>query len=282
MTDIASPVVSRRRLAAELRRLRSVGGHTLETVAEHLECSPAKVSRIESGQVGARVQDVREMLDFYGVSGTDRDELLALVRQARQLAWWQRYNSVVSDSMQTMIGLEVEAATISTFENYVLPGLLQTTEYARALLCTRADLGSDDIDAIIAVRSRRQELFARPEPPVYTAILDESILRRPVGGAAVMDQQYTKLLDLARQPKVTLQVLPFAAGAKIGGSFVYVILSFESLAEPKVVYTETMTESYYLNKAEEVGRYVATFDAFREHALSPAESIKLIEEVRAG
>jgi transcriptional regulator with XRE-family HTH domain len=282
MTDIASPVVSRRRLAAELRRLRSVGGHTLETVAEHLECSPAKISRIESGQVGARVQDVREMLDFYGVGGADRDELLALVRQAKQPAWWNRYSSVVPDSLQTLIGLEVEASTISTFENYAVPGLLQTADYARELLSTRADLPSEDIDAIITVRTRRQELLNRPEPPAYTAVLDESILRRPVGDATVMDQQYAKLIDLAGRPKVTLQVLPFAAGAKIGGSYVYVILGFESLAEPKVVYTETMTEPHYLNKAEEVGRYVATFDAFRSYALDPAESVALIERVRAG
>jgi transcriptional regulator with XRE-family HTH domain len=278
MTDIASPVVSRRRLAAELRRLRSVGGHTLETVAEHLECSPAKVSRIESGQVGARVQDVREMLDFYGVSGTDRDDLLALVRQAKQSAWWSR--SGVTDEVQTLIGLEVEADTICTYESYVVPGLLQTEDYTRALLTTRADLAGADVDTIVTVRSRRQEVLTRPGPAAYVAVIDESILRRPIGGEVVMTGQYERLIDMARRPNVTLQVIPFAAGPNLSGGFGYVIFTFANLAEPKVVHAELLNETFYLNRADVVGRYVAAFDSVRATALAPAESIALIEQLR--
>jgi transcriptional regulator with XRE-family HTH domain len=281
MTDTASPVMSRRRLAAELRRLRTSSGHTLEAVADQLECSPAKISRIESGQVGARVQDVRDMLDFYGVDGGDREHLLTLVRQAKQSGWWHRYSDVLPDTLQTLIGLEVEADTISTFENHIVPGLLQTHDYATALLSTRFDRSSDEIEKSVAVRMRRQELLARPKPPAYAAVIDEAALYRPIGGPALMDAQFEQLIALAKRPAITIQVLPFSAGPTIAGCFTFVILGFANLAEPKVVYAETLTDGHYLNQSAKVGRYLAAFDTLREYALSPEESIERIVAVRA-
>jgi transcriptional regulator with XRE-family HTH domain len=282
MIDSASPVMSRRRLAAELRRLRNHSGHTLEAVAEHLECSPAKVSRIESGQVGARVQDVREMLDFYGVDGDDREQLLALVRQAKQSGWWHRYGDVLPDTLQTLIGLEIEADSISTYENHVVPGLLQTREYANCLVSSRLDLSSENVDKTVEVRLRRQELLNRVQPPAYTVLLDEAVLHRRVGGPAVMDAQYEQLIKMAQRTSVTMQLLPFSTGPIYGGAFAFVVLGFANLAEPRVVHVETLTDGLYLNDPAKVGEYVATFDRLRHHALTPARSIDRIAEIRAG
>jgi transcriptional regulator with XRE-family HTH domain len=282
MTDTTSPVMSRRRLAAELRRLRNHGGHTLEAVAEHLECSPAKISRIESGQVGARVQDVREMLDLYGVDDDERDQLLTMVRQAKQPGWWHSYSDVLPDTLQTLIGLETEANSILTYENHVVPGLLQTREYASGLVSSRLDRSSEDVNKAVAVRLRRQELLTRPQPPAFTVLIDEAVLHRRIGGPVVMDAQYEQLITAAQRTSVTLQVLPFSAGPIYGGAFAFVVLGFANLAEPRVVHVETLTDGFNLNDAAKVGEYVATFDRLREYSLSPAESVDRIAEIRAG
>jgi transcriptional regulator with XRE-family HTH domain len=281
MTDTTSPVMSRRRLAAELRRLRNHGGHTLEDVAEHLECSPAKISRIESGQVGARVQDVREMLDFYGVDDDDRDQLLVMVRQAKQAGWWHSFSDVLPDTLKTLIGLEIEADSISTYENHVVPGLLQVPEYASGLVSSRLDRSPEDVDKAVTVRLRRQELLTRPEPPAYTVLIDEAVLHRRIGGPAVMDAQYEHLITMAQRTAVTLQVLPFSAGPVYGGAFAFVVLGFANLAEPRVVHVETLTDGFNLNDAARVGEYLATFDRLREYSLSPAQSVERIAEIRA-
>jgi transcriptional regulator with XRE-family HTH domain len=276
----ASPVVRRRRLAAELRRLRAAAGKTLDDVADFLECSPAKVSRIESGQVGARIQDVRDMLDLYGVTGAERDALLDLVRQARLKGWWHAYADMISEAFQTMIGLEDEATTIWTYENHVVPGLLQTPRYAESIMIGRRDDPLDLVERGVTLRATRQAVLARERPPEYRAVIDEAALRRPAGGPQVMDEQYAHLIAVAERPSVTVQVLPFAAGADFGGSFPFVILGFADLAEPKVVYAETLTDAFYLNTAEKVGRYLAEFDSLRAHALDPAGSVDLIRQIR--
>lgn len=281
MAESSSPVVRRRRLAVELRRLRGMAGKTLDEVAEYLECSPAKISRIESGQVGARIQDVRDMLDLYGVTGAERDSLLELVRQSRQRGWWHAYADMIPEALQTMIGLEDEATTIWTYENHVIPGLLQTPGYAHSVMTSRRDDPLDLIERGMRLRETRQAVLARERPPSYWAVIDEAALRRPAGGPRVMDEQYAHLIAVADQPSVTVQVLPFAAGADAGGSFPFVILGFADLAEPKVVYAELLTDAYYINTAEKVGRYLAQFDSFRARALDPVDSVDLIRELRA-
>jgi hypothetical protein len=281
VAESASPVVRRRRLAVELRRLRGTAGKTLDAVAEHLECSPAKISRIESGQVGARIQDVRDMLDLYEVTGAERDSLLDLVRQSRQKGWWHAYSDMIPEAFQTMIGLEDEATTIWTYENHVIPGLLQTPGYSRAVMTSRRDDPLELIERGMTLRATRQAVLARDRSPSYWAVIDEAALRRPAGGPRVMDEQYAHLIAVADRPSVTVQVLPFAAGADAGGSFPFVILGFADLAEPKVVYAELLTDAYYINTAEKVGRYLAQFDSYRARALDPVDSVDLIRELRA-
>jgi len=271
--------VRRRRLAAELRRLRADAGRTLDDVAEHLECSATKVSRIESGQAGARIQDVRDMLDLYGVTGAEREELLDLVRQARQRDWWHVYADMIPPEFRTMIGLEDEATTIWTYEVHLVPGLLQTARYARAIMTTRRDAPSELLDRGIQLRTTRQAVLAREHPPDYWAVLDEAVLRRPVGAPEVMEEQYAHLIAMAAAPTVTVQVVPFEAGADAGGSFPFVILGSADLAEPKVVYVELLDDAFYFNKAEKVGRYLAQFDNLRGRALDPARSVDLIRRL---
>jgi transcriptional regulator with XRE-family HTH domain len=280
MTESLSPVVRRRRLAAELRQLRSAAGLTLEAAAEHLECSVAKVSRLEGGQVGARVQDVRDLLELYGAGPTRREALLQLVRQARGRGWWRQYGDVISEPMQELIGLEDEATRIYTYANHLVPGLLQTTAYARAVMETWRDLSAEVIERGVELRMRRQAVLSREPGPSYWTVIDEGVLRRPAGGSGVMEEQYGHLIALADSQAITLQVLPFTAGADAGGSVPFVILEFADLAEPRVVHTGLLTESVNINAAEKVGRYIAQFNSLREHAMDPVDSVDFIRRLR--
>jgi transcriptional regulator with XRE-family HTH domain len=280
VTDGASPVVRRRRLAAELRRLRLAAGKTLDDAAEYLECSPTKVSRIESGHVGARIQDVRDMLDCYGLTGADREALLDLVRQARRKGWWHAYADMIPEAFQTMIGLEDEATTIWTYENHLIPGLLQTGGYARALMTGRPGNPPELVERGLQLRAARQAVLSREHGPQLSAVIDEAALRRTAGGPEVMDEQYAHLIAMAASPAVTVQVLSFEAGADPGGSFPFVILGFADRTEPKVVYAELLTAAHFINTADEVGRYVAQFDHLRGRALDPTDSLTLIRRLR--
>jgi len=286
VTVSASPVVRRRRLAAELRRLRLAASKTLDDAAEHLECSATKVSRIESGHVGARIQDVRDLVELYAVTGPEREALLDLVRQARRKGWWHAYADMISDSFQTLIGMEDEATTIWTYENHLIPGLLQIPGYSRALMTTRPDTPLDLIERGLRLRATRQSVLTREHGPQLSAVIDEAALRRGAGGPQVMDEQYEHLIVMTNSPTVTVQVLPLAAGAHPGGSFPFVILGFADPADPRVAYAELLTAEFYLDRAEDVGRYLAEFDYLRGTALTPADSLTLIrhlqQECRSG
>jgi transcriptional regulator with XRE-family HTH domain len=275
-----SPVVRRRRLAAELRRLRAAAGKTLDEVAEHLECSAAKISRIETGQVGVRVQDVRDMLDCYRITGAERDALLALVRQSRVKGWWYSYADLISEEFQTYIGLEDEAVTIQAYETHLIPGLLQTERYARALIALQRDAPLDEVERGVRLRTTRQAILDRGNPPQLWVILDESVLRRTAGGPDVMAEQYQHLLDLARGLRLTLQVLPLDAGAHPGGGLPFTILSFADPADPKVAYAELLTSDHCIDRADEVGQYLAEFDYLRSYALDPPDTVAFIETLR--
>jgi transcriptional regulator with XRE-family HTH domain len=273
-----SPVVRRRRLAIELRRLRSEAGRNLDEAAAYLECSPAKISRIETGQVGARVQDVRDLLDFYQVTGADRDALLDLVRQSRQKGWWHRYTDMISDEFQTYLGLEDEATSIRLYETHLVPGLLQTEAYSREIMSIRRDTSLDDVDRGMELRGTRKRLLDRAAPPRLTAIIDEGVLRRPVGSPDLMTEQYEHLLALADRANVTIQILPFGAGAHSSGSWPFTILGFSG-ADPVVAYSETLTGRYCTDRAGEVGEYVAAFDQLSGLALPFEESGDLVREL---
>jgi len=277
VTERRSPTVRRRRLGHELRRLRERAGLTIDDVAAQMVCSASKISRIETGHSGVTPRDVRHLLDIYGVAGPEGDELVQIARDARQKGWWHPYSSVLTSAY---VGLEAEAATIRAYEQQVVPGLLQTAEYARAMLrAARPDIGADEVERRVHVRMRRQSLLEREHPIDLWAVLDEAVLSRPVGGDTVMRRQLTALAAAADRPGVTLQVLPFEAGAHAGMDGTFTILSFPNPADPPVVFAENATGGLFIEKHEELRKYEFIFQRIRATALPPEESVSFIAKL---
>jgi transcriptional regulator with XRE-family HTH domain len=266
-----SPTVRRRRLGMELRRLREASGLTIDRVADALECSHSKISRIETAQVRATPRDVRDMLEIYGVEGDQREGLIQLAREARQTGWWHAYPDVTKES--TYVGLEVAAASIRSYEALLVPGLLQTTEYARAVTrAVRPDQRQEQIERQVELRMARQSLLTQDDPPALWVIIDEGVLCRSVGERGVMSEQLYHLTEVAELPTVTLQVLPFGAGQHAGMDGAFTILGFPEPADPAVVYLENATSDLYLESPEDVRRYTLLFDHLRAAALKPDDS----------
>lgn len=278
---VSGPTVQRRRLATELRRLREDADLTIERVAERLMCSPSKISRLETGRRTINPRDVRDLLDLYGVPDEDREALIDLAREARQKrGWWHAYADALPEWFETYVGLETEASSLRTFENHLMPGLLQTTEYARAVIeAVRPSVPPDEIERRVAARMTRQDILTRNNPLHLWAILDESVLRRMVGGRGVMRLQLDHLLDMGARPHVTVQVLPFEAGAHAAEASSFAMLSFPEPADPDAVYLEDLTSSLYLEKPEDLVRYTLVFDHLRGTALSDTDSAGLIRGV---
>jgi transcriptional regulator with XRE-family HTH domain len=275
MTARPSPTVRRRRLGAELRRLREEAGLTIERVAATLECSESKVSRIETGQVGAMPRDVRDMLDLYKVGPEQREALIQIARDARQKGWWHAYTDV--PLVPGYVGLEVSAAAIDTFGALLVPGLLQTPEYARTVLeALLPDLPAEQIERRVELRMARQSILNGEHPPTLRAILDEALLRRPVGGRAAIRRQLHHLAEAAARPTVRLQVLPFGVGAHPGMDGAFTVFRFAKPTDPEVVHLEHTTGDLYLEAAEETVRYATAFEKLSAAALKPDESAALI------
>lgn len=277
-----SPTVRRRRLAAELRRLREAAGLTHEDVAGQLDWHRSKVGRIESAQfVRLSTLDLRGMLDLYGVTDErQRATLTALAKEARQRDWWHTYSDMLPNPHSTFIGLEAETSSIQAYQAQVIPALLQTEDYTRAIVrATRMiTRDTDEIERFVEVSKARQKRRLYQEPAIKLwVVLDEAVLRRRVGGAAVLAAQLKHLVDSAELPHVTLQMLPDEAGehAALEGSFA--ILGFPEPTDPDVVYLGTATGGVYVEKLEDIERYAAVFDHVRAAALGPKESIALID-----
>ena len=276
MSRTPSPTVRGRRLRYELRRLREQAGLTRDETARRLDWSGSKISRIETGQSRAQTGDVRDLLDVYGVTGDHAVALVQLAREARKRGWWTAYNDVFTG---TYVGLEAEASAMRTYEPQIIPGLLETEDYTRALIraaLVRAD--PDEIERRVQARMARQETLARPDAPEIWAVLDEPAILRPVGGQAVMKAQLRHLIDVTAAPNstITLQILPLAIGSHPGLSGPFVILDFPTSEDPPVVYLETATDGLYLEETAETERYNLMFDHLRASALSARESASLI------
>jgi transcriptional regulator with XRE-family HTH domain len=271
-----SPTVRRRRLGIELRRLREAAGLTIERVAETLECSDSKISRIETAQVGATPRDVRDMLDIYGVIGEQRDDLVQIAREARQRGWWYEYGDV---PISALVGFEAAASSMSIFAMVLIPGLLQVRDYARAVIrAIGHDLPLKEIERRVELRMARQGLLAGDDPPKLWVVLDEAALRRRVGGPSVMREQLEHLGEVAALPNVTLQVLPFATGEHAGMDGEFTIVGFPDQADPNVVYIQNTTSDLYLEDPATVKQYDSLFDHLRASALGPAESVTLLAD----
>lgn len=269
-----SPTLRRRQLGQELRRLREAAGTTIDQVAERMECSASKVSRIETGQSGVSSREIRKILAAYGVDGPKGEELAEMAREAKQRGWWQLYGTVLTGAY---VGLEAAATQLRSFEPLVVPGLLQTEEYARVLvLAGWPGASTEEVEQRVRVRMKRQSLIYQDDPLRLSIVLDEAALRRPVGGIDVMRRQLERLLQAAELPHITLQVLPLAAGAHGGMDGAFTILLFDEPANQNLVFAANGAGGLFLEKDEELDRYAGIFDGLRNDALSPPQSARMI------
>ncbi|AJP00930.1 XRE family transcriptional regulator [Streptomyces cyaneogriseus subsp. noncyanogenus] len=282
------PAVHRRKLGAELRALRTSAGLTSGEAARLVGWHQSKVSRIETGTSGVKPADVRLLLDVYGVADPQlRDLLLVLAGSDhggdRHHHWWHAYRGVLPPTYRDFISLESQASAMRTLETTVVPGLLQTPEYARAVTRAAVDgLSEERLDALVEVRLARQDVLRTDPPLELRAVLDEAVLRREVGGPGVMARQLERLLEAARLPHVRLQVLPFGAGAHIGVTGSFVIFSFSRTSDLDVVVLDHLTSSLYLERKEDLEAYSDAFNALGTHALSPEDSLEFIAATAAG
>jgi transcriptional regulator with XRE-family HTH domain len=268
------PTVQRRRLGIELRQHREQAGKTIDEVARVLECSSSKVSRIETGQVSASPRDVRDMLELYGVGDERRDGLVQVAREARRRGWWQAYGDAPA---MPLVGLEVVADRIHQYEAMAVPGLLQTYDYARAMIrALRPEFSADQVDRWVEFRMTRQKLLDRRDPPRYVAVLEECVLRRPVGGRPAMRAQLRSLKAVLDLPSLTLHVLPLRVGEHAAMNATFAVYRFSEPTDPDVVHFEHAPSDLYLESPEQVERYAAAFDRLRGAALGPEESSRFI------
>lgn len=281
------PAVRRRKLGTELRLLRTRAGLTSVEAARLVGWHQSKVSRIETGSSGVKPDDVRLLLDAYDVLDPELRELLLVLAGGEdgggRQNWWHAYRGVLPPAYRDFISLESQARGMRTLETSVVPGLLQTPEYARAV--TRAaveGVPADQLDTLVKVRLARQEVLHSDPPLRLDAVLDEAVLRREVGGPGVMERQLERLRKAAALPQVRLQVLPFSAGAHIGVTGPFVIFSFLNTADLDVVVLDHLTSSLYLERKEDLQAYVEAFNALQIHALSPEESLDYIAGILAG
>jgi transcriptional regulator with XRE-family HTH domain len=281
MATSGGPTVRRRRLGAELRRLREAAGVSVDEVCELLRCSVSKVSRMENGRVPLRTRDVADLLGLYGVSDSERrDALMALARESRRHGWWHSYHDVVPTWFEIYIGLEGDAASIQVYESQLVHGLLQTSDYARHVIRADApDISEEEIDRKIALRLDRQRRLTAPDHPRLWVILDEAVLRREIGGRAVMREQLELVVKRSELPNVTIQVIPFSVGAHAGLGSAFSILGFPDSEDHEVVYIEEAAGSLYIERAAEVRRYKLKMDHLLAAALRPEESIRMIDSV---
>ncbi|NMO56779.1 helix-turn-helix domain-containing protein [Actinoplanes sp. TBRC 11911] len=275
MNQQRSPTIRRRRLGAEMRRHREAAGVTIDTVAARIGCSMSKVSRIETGHTSATPADVQNILDIYGVDDAIKMELVQIAREARQKGWWHPFSTVLTGAY---VGLEAAARAVRTYEQQVIPGLLQSEEYAIAMI-RAARLGDriEEIEQRVHVRMARQSLLTSDDPIDLRVVLDEAVLSRPVGGDEVMRDQLRRLIEAARLPNVTLQILPFDVGAHAGMDGTFAILEFEEERDADVVFTENATGGLFLEKFEELEKYNAIFEAIQATALDPDASTQMME-----
>ncbi|MFF5129232.1 helix-turn-helix domain-containing protein [Streptomyces syringium] len=276
----AIPTIHRRMLGAELRALRDGLGHTADEMARRLGWHQTKVSRVENGRSGVRVHELEALLDLYGVTDPERREgLVNLARESKGRMWWTPYSDVISERYASYISLETAAESKRTFEMALIPGLLQTPEYTRAVIgALTPDATPETIDALVSVRLARQNATLRRTSPLSLwAVVDEAAVRRSIGGPQVMVKQLQRLLKASEEDNnITLQVLPFTAGGHAGLMGSFSILQFSVRSDLDVVYAESDVSSIRLERQSDLVTYSQLFDRLREAALDEAPSRGLV------
>ncbi|MER6949970.1 helix-turn-helix transcriptional regulator [Nonomuraea sp. NPDC000554] len=277
----SGPTALRILLGSQLRRLREGKGVSREEAGHLIRGSESKISRMELGRVGFKERDVSDLLTLYGVVEDEaRRAVLDLVATANEPGWWHRFNDILPTWFQAYVGLEEAAARIRTYEVQFVPGLLQTKEYARAVVTAgSAGVGAEEIARRVDLRLERQRVFERPEGPVFWAVIDEAALRRPIGGAEVMRAQLEHLIDLMRQPNITIQVMPFSFGGHSAEGGAFSILRFPDHELPDVVYVEQLASALYLDKREDVDRYTAVMERLCAVSTTPDETVELLRSI---
>ncbi|MBC9711031.1 helix-turn-helix domain-containing protein [Streptomyces sp. TRM66268-LWL] len=275
------PTVLRIVLGTHLRRLREASGITREDAGDAIRASHAKISRVELGRVAQKERDVADLLTLYGVTDPDeRAEYLDLARRASNPGWWQKYSDVMPSWLETILGLEEAAAVIRSYQVQFVPGLLQTSDYARSVVSLGEARGSvREIERKVELRLRRQELLTRPEAPKLWFVVDEAALRRPMGGRLTMRTQLRRLIEVAEMPHVTLQVAPFGAGGLAAAGGPITILRFDEPDLPDIVYLEQLTSALYLDKRADVENYMAVMDQVCSAASDTEASVRFLEEL---
>lgn len=282
MTDMArkAPTIRLRRLAAELKRLRVAAGMTVEYAAEKTGFDPSSFYRIERAMNRPQRRTVMTLLDLYSVDDqARRATLLGWLKDSTQQGWFQVYEPYLPEQYQTFIGFEHEAESLSNYEGLFIPGLLQTEDYARAVIRGVVPLRSDeDVQRRVEVRMQRQIVFSRPAPLQLWAVIDEAAIRREVGGPAVMHAQLQHLVNAVSAPHIKLQVVPFGAGAHPGMPGSCIIMNFADPFDAPLVYLDSLAGDQFLESAADINRFTETFEQIAAKALSPAQTKKIIQE----
>ncbi|WP_326678500.1 helix-turn-helix domain-containing protein [Streptomyces sp. NBC_01237] len=282
---MSAPTVRRRQLGRTLRALRENLGLKQDDVAARSggKLNGAKISRIETAVTAATAADVTLILDACGIEDDDtRSGLLRLTRDGARRGWWQSYRSVLSPAYEDLISLESEAEQISTWQPVMIPGLLQTGEYARQIIAATAmgDAIAERVTALVEVRLARQAVLTRHEPLTLWAIIGEAALRTRTEDARIMSEQLARLLAASRWPNVTIQILPLSEPPHVGQTGAYSILGYGSHASLDVVHIESLTQALYVEGRDNVAAYQDAIRALRARALSAADSADLITQIR--
>lgn len=280
--QVGGPTALRIVLGSQLRRLREAAEITRAEAGYSIRGSESKISRLELGRVGLKERDVADLLTMYGVTDQgDRESFLQMVRRSNEPGWWHRYNDLMPDWFQDYVGLEEAASRILTYELQFVPGLLQTEDYAKAIASHgRPELAGEDVERRVALRMSRQKILARPGAPRLWAVVDESVLHRPIGGREVMLAQLDYLLEATKQSQITLQIVPFSlSGYAAEGPFT--MLRFTEPALPDIVYIEHLAGAMYLDRREELELYGRVFDRLTVDAATPDRTRQMLTKARA-
>jgi hypothetical protein len=277
------PTVLRILLGSQLRKLREAKGVSREVAGWEIRSSESKISRMELGRVSFKERDVADLLTLYGVADEhERATMLGLAREANTPGWWNRFSDILPTWFQSYLGLEAASTLIRTYEVQFVPGLLQTDDYARAvILLAHHRATTDDVERRVALRRERQQALLRKDPPQLWAVVDEAALRRPIGGRAVMRRQIHALIEATDLPNVRLQVVPFHAGGHAAAGGAFTILRFPDEDLPDVVYVEQLTSALYLDKREDVDHYAAAMERLCVKADPPSATTDTLLKVLA-
>jgi transcriptional regulator with XRE-family HTH domain len=275
------PIVLRMALGGRLRQLREASGVTREAAGNVIRGSSSKISRMELGRVGFKKRDVADLLTFYGVTDDqEREAFLALVRQANAPGWWHKYGDVLPGWFETYVGLEQAASVIRIYEPTLVPGLLQTEDYSRAVMQLRhVQACASDVERRVALRMARQQFLTQPGAPDLWVALDEAAVCRPVGSRTVRRVQLQHLIEMAQRPNITLQVVPWQVGGPAAVSGPFTILRFAEPGVPDVVYLEHLASACYLDKERDTVGYLALMDGLCVEAKSPEASLGLLRRI---